>query len=309
MRKIQVFAMAVFATLIASCSNDDEMTQTPEKDTSIKVTANVQSAATRAGYSSDNLPQTFYLTITGNGDTDYTNVSMTKGENNLYAPTDGSKLLWATTNYDGVNISAYTADITQGFAVQTSQSSEANLEASDLLGATKNGTTDNGATIDGNGGINIAFNHLLVKLNIHFSFNKEYEALTMDKISAISLNGVHTQGTYSEGVLTTAAATGDIKPFTAMDATAKTMTAESIFFPTLDGDSNPTLTFTLTESENVTRNYSSTVTLPAAGLQAGYAYSLNVKIGATEVELSSIQTIGLTGWGTPDGDYDQNIQQ
>ena len=106
MRKIQVFAMAVFATLIASCSNDDEMTQTPEKDTSIKVTANVQSAATRAGYSSDNLPQTFYLTITGNGDTDYTNVSMTKGENNLYAPTDGSKLLWATTNYDGANISA-----------------------------------------------------------------------------------------------------------------------------------------------------------------------------------------------------------
>ena len=104
MRKIQVFAMAVFATLIASCSNDDEMTQTPEKDTSIRVTASVQSAATRAGYSSDNLPQTFYLTITGNGDTDYTNVSMTKGENNLYAPTDGSKLLWATTNYDGVNI-------------------------------------------------------------------------------------------------------------------------------------------------------------------------------------------------------------
>ena len=87
------------------------------------------------------------------------------------------------------------------------------------------------------------------------------------------------------------------------------MTAESIFFPTLDGDSTPTLTFTLTESENVTRNYSSTVTLPAAGLQAGYAYSLNVKIGATEVELSSIQTIGLTGWGTPDGGYDQNIDQ
>ena len=111
MRKIQVFAMAVFATLIASCSNDDEMTQTPEKDTSIRVTASVQSAATRAGYSSDNLPQTFYLTITGNGDTDYTNVSMTKGENNLYAPTDGNKLLWATTNYDGVNISAYTTDI------------------------------------------------------------------------------------------------------------------------------------------------------------------------------------------------------
>ena len=87
------------------------------------------------------------------------------------------------------------------------------------------------------------------------------------------------------------------------------MTAESIFFPTLDGDSTPTLTFTLTESENVTKNYSTTVTLPAAGLQAGYAYSLNVKIGATEVELSSIQTIGLTGWGTPDGDYDHNIKQ
>ena len=85
--------MAVFATLIVSCSNDDEMMQTPEKDTSIKVTASVQSATTRAGYSSDNLPPTFYLTITGNGDTDYTNVSMTKGENNLYAPTDGSKLL------------------------------------------------------------------------------------------------------------------------------------------------------------------------------------------------------------------------
>ena len=234
---------------------------------------------------------------------------MTKGENNLYAPTDGNKLLWATTNYDGVNISAYTTDITQGFAVQTNQSSEASLEASDLLGATKNGTSSNGATIDGNGGINIAFNHLLVKLNINFSYNNEYEALTMDKISAISLNGVHTQGTYSEGVLTTAAATGDIEPFTAIDATANTMKAESIFFPTLDGDSNPTLTFTLTESENVTKNYSTTVTLPAAGLQAGYAYSLNVKIGATEVELSSIQTIGLTGWGTPDGDYDQNIKQ
>ena len=37
--------------------------------------------------------------------------------------------------------------------------------------------------------------------------------------------------------------------------------------------------------------------------------TLNVKIGATEVELSSIQTIGLTGWGTPDGDYDHNIKQ
>lgn len=251
MRKIRLLTMAALATLFASCSNDDEVTQTV---TPIKVSASI--AATRAGYSSDNQPQTFYLTITGNGDTDYTNVSMTKGENNLYAPTDGSKLLWAATNYDGVNISAYTTDITQGFVVQTNQSSEASLEASDLLGATKNGTSSNGATIDANGGINIAFNHLLVKLNINFSFNKEYEALTMDKISAISLNGVHTQGTYSEGVLTTAAATGDIEPFTAMDATANTMTAESIFFPTLDGDSNPTQTFTLTESENVTKNYS-----------------------------------------------------
>lgn len=294
--------MAALATLFASCSNDDEVTQAA---TPIKVSASI--AATRAGYSNDNLPQTFYLSIAGNGDTDYTNVSMTKGENNLYAPTDGSKLLWATTNYDGVNISAYTADITQGFAVQTNQSSEANLEASDLLGATKNGTSSNGATIESNGAINIAFNHLLAKLNIHFSFNKEYEALTMDKISAISLNGVHTQGTYSEGVLTTAAATGDIEPYTTTNASG--MMAEAIFFPTLDGDSNPTLTFTLTESENVTKNYSTTVTLPAAGLQAGYAYSLDVKIGATEVELSSIQTIGLTGWGTPDSDYDHDIKQ
>lgn len=241
--------MAALATLFASCSNDDEVTQVA---TPIKVSASI--AATRAGYSNDNLPQTFYLTITGNGDTDYTNVSMTKGENNLYAPTDGSKLLWATTNYDGVNISAYTADITQGFAVQTNQSSEASLEASDLLGATKNGTTGNGATIESNGAINIAFNHLLAKLNIHFSFNKEYEALTMDKISAISLHGVHTQGTYSEGVLTTAEATGDIEPYTTTNASG--MTAEAIFFPTLDGDSSPTLTFTLTESESVTKNYS-----------------------------------------------------
>ena len=302
MRKIRLLTMAALATLFASCSNDDEVTQAA---TPIKVSASI--AATRAGYSNDNLPQTFYLSIAGNGDTDYTNVSMTKGENNLYAPTDGSKLLWATTNYDGVNISAYTADITQGFAVQTNQSSEANLEASDLLGATKNGTSSNGATIESNGAINIAFNHLLAKLNIHFSFNKEYEALTMDKISAISLNGVHTQGTYSEGVLTTAAATGDIEPYTTTNASG--MMAEAIFFPTLDGDSNPTLTFTLTESENVTKNYSTTVTLPAAGLQAGYAYSLDVKIGATEVELSSIQTIGLTGWGTPDSDYDHDIKQ
>ncbi|MGN0309583.1 MAG: fimbrillin family protein, partial [Bacteroides sp.] len=62
MNKMKLYVIVALAAMCASCSNnEDEMTQTPEKGTSIRVTASVQSAATRAGYSSDNLPQTFYL--------------------------------------------------------------------------------------------------------------------------------------------------------------------------------------------------------------------------------------------------------
>ena len=94
--KTKYLAFAAAALMLASCSNDEDFVpQDNLKDAPITVTAGVEGMLTRAGHDADNLPATFYLTVTQTEEVsqyNYTNVEMTKGNGNNYTPSDN--ILW-----------------------------------------------------------------------------------------------------------------------------------------------------------------------------------------------------------------------
>lgn len=69
MKKANILATAALATLLAACSNDSDVLNTPDyADTPIGLNVNVGPMATRAGYDNDNLTGSsfgLYLTTEG----------------------------------------------------------------------------------------------------------------------------------------------------------------------------------------------------------------------------------------------------
>mgnify|MGYP001779784703 CR=1 FL=1 len=300
--KTKYLAFAAAAFMLASCSNDEDFVpQDNLKDTPITVTVGVEGMLTRAGYDTENLPITFYLTVNQEGTSyDYTNVLMTKNAGTAtYSAPEGTTLLWKDGNHEAAVVNAYTTNATT-FTVQTDQSTTDGVLASDLLGAVKTDEEASDINISGNN-IAVDFRHLLCKFDVTFSWGSELEVET---ITDKSIKSVKYVGFGSEVSLDRAAASVESSDATAdIVALVTDMTSEAIFAPYVGETPKIVITIETTTSEDgavvtAERVFSINVNAPTGGFVSGNRYTMNVTIGGTAAETGEI---GIAeGWETGD---------
>lgn len=298
----KIFTLAVLAAIVASCSqNDDIIPKDDLKDTPITVTVGVEGMLTRAGYDTENLPITFYLTVNQEGTNyDYTNVLMTKNAGTAtYSAPEGTTLLWKDGNHEAAVVNAYTTNATT-FTVQTDQSTTDGVLASDLLGAVKTDEEASDINISGNN-IAVDFRHLLCKFDVTFSWGSELEVET---ITDKSIKSVKYVGFGSEVSLDRAAASVESNDATAdIVALVTDMTSEAIFAPYVGETPKIVITIETTTGEDgaavtAERVFSINVNAPTGGFVSGNRYTMNVTIGGTAAETGEI---GIAeGWETGD---------
>ena len=153
MKKANILATAALATLLAACSNDSDVLNTPDyADTPIGLNVNVGPMATRAGYEQGALTEGsfgLYLTTEGtnsderynctNREVRYESGWTIQGEQLLWKSNDATVTYYAYLPYTGTVSDA----ANYAFTVQTDQSNESNVKASDL-DRTANRHTRNG---------------------------------------------------------------------------------------------------------------------------------------------------------------------
>lgn len=298
----KIFTLAALAAIVASCSqNDDIIPKDDLKDTPITVTVGVEGMLTRAGYDTENLPITFYLTVNQEGTNyDYTNVLMTKNAGTAtYSAPEGTTLLWKDGNHEAAVVNAYTTNATT-FTVQTDQSTTDGVLASDLLGAVKTDEEASDINISGNN-IAVDFRHLLCKFDVTFSWGSELEVET---ITDKSIKSVKYVGFGSEVSLDRAAASVESNDATAdIVALVTDMTSEAIFAPYVGETPKIVITIETTTGEDgaavtAERVFSINVNAPTGGFVSGNRYTMNVTIGGTAAETGEI---GIAeGWETGD---------
>lgn len=298
----KIFTLAALAAIVASCSQNDNIIPKDDlKDTPITVTVGVEGMLTRAGYDTENLPITFYLTVNQEGTNyDYTNVLMTKNAGTAtYSAPEGTTLLWKDGNHEAAVVNAYTTNATT-FTVQTDQSTTDGVLASDLLGAVKTDEEASDINISGNN-IAVDFRHLLCKFDVTFSWGSELEVET---ITDKSIKSVKYVGFGSEVSLDRAAASVESNDATAdIVALVTDMTSEAIFAPYVGETPKIVITIETTTSEDgavvtAERVFSINVNAPTGGFVSGNRYTMNVTIGGTAAETGEI---GIAeGWETGD---------
>lgn len=306
--KTKYLAFAAAAFMLASCSNDEDyVPQDNLKDTPITVTAGVEGMLTRAGYDTENLPMSFYLTVDQEGTIyDYTNVLMTKNAGTAtYSAPEGTTLLWKDGNHEAAVVNAYTTNATT-FTVQTNQSTTDGVLASDLLGAVKTDEETSDITISGNN-IAVDFRHLLCKLDVTFSWGSE---LMVETITDKSIKSVKYVGFGSEVSLNRATASVESNDATAdITALVTDMTSEAIFAPYVGETPKIVITIETTTGEDeaavtAERVFSINVKAPTDGFVSGNRYTMNVTIGGTSVEDESVTATLANGWKTGDANGD-----
>ena len=302
--KNKFLILAATASILAACSNNDVPQADNLKDTPITVTAGVAELNSRAGYEGTNvLPETFYLSITQDTEDatsmyNYTNVLMTKGTDNVYTSTDN--LLWKGSNRD-VAINAYTTDA-ESFTVQADQSTDANVLASDLLGAVS--TTQGDVSITDNN-ISINFRHLLCKLDVTFSWGTELATATDKAIKSVMYQGFGTDVTLDRATcaVTNGTTTADITAYVTTADEGVTYLSEAIFAPQMAETPKIVVTTTI---DGVDRVFSIGVKAPADGFAPGNRYTMNVTIGGTSVENGSVTATLANGWETGDANGNES---
>ena len=295
--KTKYLAFAAAALMLASCSNDEDFVpQDNLKDAPITVTAGVEGMLTRAGHDADNLPATFYLTVTQTEEVsqyNYTNVEMTKGNGNNYTPSDN--ILWKDATRNPF-VSAYTIEGT-AFTVQTDQSTAENVIASDLLGAIKeSGETSDDITITGDN-IGISFRHLLCKLDVAFSWGNELATATTKTVKSVEYQGFGTDVTLDRNActITQGETTTYIQAYVATADEGVTYLSEAIFAPQVGTAPKIVITALI---DNVERIFTLNVTAPTGGFVSGNRYTMNVAIGGTATQTGEIKI--SKGWETGD---------
>ena len=285
--------------LLSACDNSDGIFP-PFEEKPITVTADVIQHA-RAGYQTDVLmPEKFVMDITQNGEDkfNYSLVEMTKKGTNTYSATDGRELLWADETHTAtvkamtIPFGLTTVDGTNAMPVNVSlaQNTEANVAASDLLGA----TSSSGDIKIESANINIEFQHLLSKLDVSYNFADEVEGESV-VINSITLQNICTKGKFSYANMTLDAESlgyDDVAMF--KSGTGREGSAEAIFYP-YKPTANPTLVINATiDGENC--NFSCPVVPKDAtnGFIGGKRYTMTVTIVGTSV--SGTEATIAKGW-------------
>lgn len=288
MKKANILATAVLATLLAACSNDSDVLNTPDyADTPIGLNVNVGPMATRAGYEQGALTEGsfgLYLTTEGtnsderynctNREVRYESGWTIQGEQLLWKSNDATVTYYAYLPYTGI-----VSDATNyAFAVHTDQSTEDNVKASDLLW-TGQQTATPGTALD------INFKHALSKLNVTLTKGSELEdgvTFTSVKLSNCAteivvnlLKGTIVKTTNSGQTIT-------------LYATTENKQYECILVPQTFAQS---LKVEITDNNGKVYTFTSNKDLTFA---SGEEYTLNLTVGRDKVTTG---TISADPWG------------
>lgn len=290
MKKANILATAALATLLAACSNDSDVFNTPDyADTPIGLNVNVSPMATRAGYEQGALTEGsfgLYLTTEGTNSDERYNCTNREVKYDNGWTIQGGQLLWksndATVTYYAYL--PYTGTVgdaaSYAFTVQTDQSNESNVKASDLLWTGGRQDATAGKALD------INFQHALSKLNVTLVKGSELEdGLTF---KSVKLSNCATATTVNLTAGTAGTATNSGQTITLYAATANEK-YECILVPQTF---NQTLKVEITDNNGKVYTFKSDNELT---FSSGKQYTLNLTVGRDKVTTG---TISAESWGS-----------
>ena len=219
--KHQILALAVAALSFTACTNEDNISQDYLADTPIKLNVSVDEPTTRAGYSNEDKPTGFVLSVqhSENENDKYNYDVWAEWEDNNWKTYDYEQyaadktkkevtMLWANMN-DKVEVTAFTkfGDIT----IPTAQTSDEQLKQADVLYMTP-------TKIDPKKeGIKVALQHAMSKINLTIELGSEYEFSKEDvdlKIKDVKIDGSLVSATvYANGIYDEIGAPTPITPY------------------------------------------------------------------------------------------------
>ena len=279
---------AALATLLAACSKDSDVFNTPDyADTPIGLNVNVSPMATRAGYEQGALTEGsfgLYLTTEGtNSDERYNCTNRAVKYDNGWT-IQGEQLLWKSndatvTYYAYLPYTGTVSDATNyAFTVKTDQSTEDNVKASDLLW-TGQQTATPGTALD------ITFKHALSKLNVTLTKGTELEnGLTFTSVTLSNCATVTTVN-LTDGTVGTATNSGQT---ITLYAATENKQYECILVPQTFAQS---LKVEITGNNGKVYAFTSNKDLTFA---SGEEYTLNLTVGRDKVTTG---TISAESWG------------
>ena len=288
MKKANILATAALATLLAACSNDSDVLNTPDyADTPIGLNVNVGPMATRAGYEQGALTEGsfgLYLTTEGtnsderynctNREVKYDNGWTIQGGQLLWKSNDATVTYYAYLPYTG----AVSDAASYAFTVQTDQSNESNVKASDLLW-TGQQTATPGTALD------INFRHALSKLNVTLKKGSELEEGLI--FTSVRLSNCATATTVNLTAGTAGTATNSGQTIT-LYATTPNVKYECILVPQTF---NQTLKVEITDNNGKVYTFKPDDELT---FSSGKQYTLNLTVGRDKVTTG---TISAESWG------------
>lgn len=290
MKKANILATAALATLLAACSNDSDVFNTPDyADTPIGLNVNVSPMATRAGYEQGALTEGsfgLYLTTQDtegderynctNREVRYDNGWTIQGGQLLWKSNDATVTYYAYLPYTGIVGDA----ASYAFTVQTDQSTEDNVKASDLLCTGQQSATP-GTALD------ITFKHALSKLNVTLKKGSELEDGQNLTFTSVTLSNCATATTVNLTDGTTGNTTNSGQTITLYAATANEQ-YECILVPQTFAQS---LKVEITDNNGKVYTFTSNKDLTFA---SGKQYTLNLTVGRDKVTTG---TISAKSWG------------
>ena len=288
MKKTNILATAALATLLAACSNDSDVFNTPDyADTPIGLNVNVSPMATRAGYEQGALTEGsfgLYLTTEGtnsderynctNREVKYDNGWTIQGGQLLWKSNDATVTYYAYLPYTGTVSDA----VNYAFTVKTDQSTEDNVKASDLLW-TGQQTAIPGTALD------ITFKHALSKLNVTLKKGSELDEGVTFKSVKLSNCATEIVVNLLEGTIVKTTNSGQTITLYAATANEK---YECILVPQTFAQS---LKVEITDDNGKVYTFTSNKDLTFA---SGKQYTLNLTVGRDKVTTG---TISADPWG------------
>ena len=291
MKKANILATAALATLLAACSNDSDVFNTPDyADTPIGLNVNVSPMATRAGYEQGALTEGsfgLYLTTQDTEGDERYNCTNREVRYESGWTIQGEQLLWksndATVTYYAYL--PYTETVSNAasyaFTVKTDQSTEDNVKASDLLCTGQQPATP-GTALD------ITFKHALSKLNVTLKKGSELEDGQNLTFTSVTLSNCATATTVNLTDGTTGNTTNSGQTITLYAATPNEK-YECILVPQ---------TFVQSLKVEITGNNGKVYTFKSdkeLTFSSGKQYTLNLTVGRDKVTTG---TISADPWGS-----------
>lgn len=287
MKKANILATAALATLLAACSNDSDVFNTPDyADTPIGLNVNVGPMATRAGYEQGALTEGsfgLYLTTEGTNNDSRYNCTNREVKYESAWTIQGEPLLWKSNNAK-VDYYAYlpyeTVDNAENYAfeVKANQSTEDAVKASDFL-CTGQKTATAGTALD------INFVHALSKLNVNLTKGSELEDGLTFKSVTLSNCATKIVVNLLEGTIVETTNSGQT---ITMYATTENEQYECILVPQTFAQS---LKVEITDNNGKVYTFTSNKDLTFA---SGEEYTLNLTVGRDKVTTG---TISADPWG------------